>query len=176
MGRQVGSPRRLTQSQIRRVLRWHARLIAFRREHSTVQRFARSMGPSVPAIRRALGSANSATQLSRAQRRMVRRWYARYRRFVARQQSAQALADALKVSRWTIFDCIRRQGRYFQLDERALHRQARQPATRARSARRVRFVEDSQRAALLKAWRAVDAQTDCIRTARRPRRSRGLLS
>ena len=175
MSSQVGSPRKLTHAQIRRVLRWHARRVLFRRTHGTMRSLAQSIGASIHMVRRALraGSVGGTGHLSSQQRRIVKCWRARYRRFYETQLPAHALARALGVSRRTIFDCIRRRGRYLQLNKRAL-RQERAAPMRRWPAHAVTSIDVSQGSRLLKAWRAVDSAPGRGKHAphriRRPRR------
>jgi predicted DNA-binding protein YlxM (UPF0122 family) len=172
MPHQCGAPRKLTDAQIARVLRWHARDVAFRSVHGTAQSLATRLGVSVSAVRREVRLSPTVSQRSRdraqkhrrpgrsalltaQQRLIVRRWHAVYRRFVARRVSAAQLADALGVSRFAIFDCIRRQGRYTQVPRNRLGRSARKPHRSGGSrklSRRRDGAEAAKLAALLRAW------------------------
>lgn len=166
MSHQRGAPRKLTDAKIARVLRWHARDIAFRSMHGTAESLATRLGVNVSAVRRAIsqrsrGRAQNHRQPGRSalltpqQRLVVRRWHAAYRRFMATRLSAAQLADGLGVSRFAIFDCIRRQGRYTQVHRNRLVRNARKLKRSGRSRKTSRRCDGAQAAklaALLKAW------------------------
>jgi len=155
-----GPPLKLLPAQIRRVLRWHARSVAFRAKHGTARDVADLLQVNVYVVRRALwddgtsgppGAAGRKPLLSPAKRRFVRRWAAAGRRFRATQLTAQELADDLGVSRPTIYDCIRRRGRYTAVDQTPLHT----PSVRggSRSTRHAPTQAAAERrAALLQAW------------------------
>lgn len=175
MRRQVGAPRSLTQQQIRQVLRWHARYSDFHSRLGTLASLSQELGVSLHTIRRALkGSSVPVEQLSSQQWLKVNRWRRLYRRFRATQPSAEVLARLLGVSRTTVFDCLRRKGRYTQRDQHALqpeHGETRGTAGMATRAAR-RDADNTQRAALLRAWRSVDSGPARLRTAPRPGKSR----
>jgi hypothetical protein len=171
MPHQRGAPRKLTDAQIARVLRWQAREVAFRSVHGTAQSLATRLGVNVSVVRRAVsqrsrGRAPKHRQPGRSelltprQRLVVRRWHAAYRHFMATRLSAAQLADALGVSRFAIFDCIRRRGRYAQLDYEKIEKARGNPRTsgdRAGSTRRRAYTAVAHRAALLRAWPRVSS-------------------
>ena len=149
MSRQVGAPRSLNRGQIRRVLRWQARLIRFRQQQGTLSSLAHSVGITVHELRCALKGQVDGLTLSDEQRRLIERWNVRRRQFRRRHLSARALARALGVSRSTIFDCIRRQGNYRQLDIGGLSRKHNASAARTT----VPLSAVDTRSTLLRAWR-----------------------
>jgi hypothetical protein len=154
-----GPPHKLTRAQIRRVLRWHARAVAFRTTHGTARDVARRLGVKVYAVRRALqddrteGALGRRRLLSPAQHVLVRRWRAAGRRFRATHLTAQQLADAQGVSRSTIHDCIRRHGRYAAVAPiDSAHINARSVGSRSEAIRPDTSAAVAERAALLGAW------------------------
>jgi hypothetical protein len=128
-----GSPRKLTDAQIRRVLRWHARVLKFRARRGTTRDLAARLHVNTRVIYYYLSQYKNGTRGSRSELRPPMRrstgrprllgdrelrtifhWYVRQMRFLAAHGSARALAHELGVSETTLFDCIRRQGRYRQ--------------------------------------------------------------
>jgi hypothetical protein len=159
MSHPCGPPHKLTRAQIRRVLRWHARGVAFRATHGTARDLARKLHASIYAVRRALqgdrthvskGAVGRKRLLPPAQHVILRRWRAAGRRFRARHLTAQQLADALGVSRVTIHDCIRRRGRYATVDP--VHVNSRSLGGRPGTTRHATTPTVAKGAALLKAW------------------------
>jgi hypothetical protein len=113
MSRNVrGYPRKLSRSQIQRVLDWHTNLERFRRRQGTVAGFAQSLSLSVHQLERALRGDVDGLPLTPPQRRQITRWGARRRRFWSQQPTARALAQSLGVSRSTLFLCISKKGSY----------------------------------------------------------------
>jgi DNA-binding XRE family transcriptional regulator len=152
-----GSPRSLSRLQIQRVLRWHGALTRFRKKQGTLATFSASLGLTVVELRRALQGRYEGLDLSFEQRGQIARWKARRRRFEKRHLSAKQLAEALGVSRSTVFLCIEKQGDY-----QTLHR-SEKPRAEDRSPVRANAV-------LLQAWgrkvtdRATEAhsETDAV--------------
>jgi hypothetical protein len=189
MSHPCGPPHKLTRVQIRRVLRWHARGVAFRATHGTAHDLARKLRVSVYAVRRALqdngipaatGAVGRKRLLSPAHDVIVRRWRAAGRRFRATHFTAQKLADALGVGRVTIYDCIRRRGRYAavrsaRIDQAQVH--ARSGGRRSAATRHIPSDAVAQRAALLRAWPRATSSTQPRRIpgpqAKPPRAHRG---
>jgi hypothetical protein len=162
MARTRGSPRKLTNANIRKVLRWYARERAFKLRHGTLRSLAQRLGVTVSCVRRAMNPRPIAVRprlvpsrpLTARERQRVRRWYSTYRRFMASHQSAAQLAKSLGVCRFVIWDCIRRQGRYTQLHRSALARDNHKPVRSAQSrpSRAVSTTETQLRSSLLATW------------------------
>lgn len=166
MRKPTGVAPSLTQSQIQRVLHWHARLIRFRTQQPTLARLAHTLGLTVRSTRRLLQGDADLQDLSKKQLRTIQRWQSRARRFHAQHVSSKTLARELGVSRSTLFDCISRQGRY-ALDSRA----GKRTALRQKQKRRARAI--NPRNLLLRAWCVVSIQEP---HAGMPRRSRTAYS
>jgi hypothetical protein len=123
-----GAPCSLDDKQIHYVLRWHARRQRFIERFGTVRDFAKREGIPLAQARRGLrqssGAASGNTgsnrnvgrpaELNAVQRVALARWRRAYWRYLDDQPSAAQLASELGVSRFTIFDCIKRNGRYLQ--------------------------------------------------------------
>jgi hypothetical protein len=156
-----GHLRKLTDRQIRAVLKWHQASIEFRRSHGTLRDLAGLLGVSLRAVRgcfeipisasdhsRPLEAFRSPSGLGRprhlnpAEIAFAFAWREASRRFRAQHGTAASLARELGVGTSTIHDCIRRQGRYSRRAQ--LHGC---PATR-----RAPVSDNAVRAALLRAW------------------------
>jgi hypothetical protein len=129
MKRVSGPSRKLTNAQIRIILRWSEERQRFLRTHGSAHSIARRLGLSVYVVRRwlrtykpndqqkhrkSLGAKSGRPPIirTRAARAALRRWIDASRHYRATHVSAAALARDLGVSRFTIFDCIQRRGRY----------------------------------------------------------------
>jgi hypothetical protein len=159
-----GSPRRLTDRQVREVLKWHQEAIEFQRVHGTRKRLALLLGVSVHAVRGCLENPLPSTpngedlqvstarrgrprHLSRAQITFVIAWRNAGQPFYARHGSVADLARALGVGATTVHDCIRRKGRYAQGARADLLE------TRRCSRSHPPMSDDAWRSALLRSWR-----------------------
>jgi transposase len=178
MARRRGSPRKLTDDQIRQVLAWHTRWQAFRTAHGTALELAARLRVNVHVIRYCMAqyrkrrtqprlAADTSVarrgrprRLSAVNSRRVIAWYCQYQRFLAVQGSVRTLATKLDVSVTTIYDCIRREGHYFQRSRAAmtvrtasasLSRQRRRTRTGGRAS--ASACETELRSRLLKNWR-----------------------
>jgi len=123
-----GAPRSLDDTQVRRVLRWHASREHFLRQFGTLRDFAEREAIPLAAARRWLRQSSKGERkngrssrhqgrpgiLTRLQRLALARWQRAYRRYLQDRPSAAQLARELGVSRFTVFDCIKRAGRYAQ--------------------------------------------------------------
>jgi hypothetical protein len=138
----VGPPQRLSRNQIRIVMHWHRQAVLFRRTQGTLASLASSLGLSVHELRRALTGDLRGLALSPQQRRQIKRWEARRRRFKAQHPSARSLAQSLNVSRSTLFLCIQKKGSY-------RNSSSRKPATR-RGAAKLDAI--AMRSSLLNSW------------------------
>jgi len=124
-----GHRRKLTDRQIREVLKWNQEAIEFRRTHGTVKDLATLLGVSshavrgcleirVPPINRQIQSFPSPRRpgrpphLSPDQIAFAVAWRNAGRRFRARHGTVASLARSLGVGASTIYDCVRRKGRY----------------------------------------------------------------
>jgi transposase len=142
MGLGCGPPRKLTDTQIRQVLSWHACRQKFRAHHGSVHQLAARLGVNTDviycciarycrkgnrplrvkgAVARRGPRRGRPPSLSDMKVRAVEAWYRRHNEFVERTGTAQALARRMGVSVRTIHDCIRRRGRYIQLSESSLN-------------------------------------------------------
>lgn len=156
-----GSPRKLTNRQIREVLKWHQEAIEFRHSHGTLHSLAGLLGVSVHAVRgcfegripapghdrrnlvaRSLERRGHPRHLNPAHVSFVIAWHNEGRRFHARRGNVASWARRLGVSASTIHDCIRRKGRY--------KRRAHVEVCKARNLRLMS--DDALRAILLRAW------------------------
>jgi len=161
-----GSFRKLTDRQIREVLKWHQETIEFRHSHGTLWDLASLFGVSLDAVRgcferRSPDTAESGG--SRMPHSAVRRgrprhlngtqiafaiaWRNAGREFRARHGNIASLARRLGVGASTIHDCIRRNGEYRQradadAGQGSKFRQDHLPLSM-----------DARRAALLRSWR-----------------------
>ena len=107
-----GFPPRLSPDKIRKVMRWHASGVRFRKRQGNLTLFARSLGLSVHQLQRALKGHFQGLLLSPQQRQDIRRWETRRRRFNKLHPTAAALARSLGISRSTLFLCIEKNGVY----------------------------------------------------------------
>jgi len=152
-----GSPRKLTDRQIIRVLEWHREVIEFRRAHGTTCDLAHVLGVSFHVVRacfemrvplnrpripisHSAGRAGRPRHLSPAQIAFAVAWRNVGRQFRARHGTVASLACTLGVGASTIHDCIRRKGWYTQSNSVTACR-----ASLHRS-------DDAIRAALLRRW------------------------
>lgn len=172
---QRGRPPKLTRAQIRRILTWHARWLRFRARHGTLQVLARRLNvrqhvitSCIEGYRKSYLPRGSTPALRTASRRgrprvlhdgdirVVIAWHLKYQRFYLRHGSAKSLALKLGVSESTVYDCIRRRGRYRQRFEPEMtaaetSRQVmKAPAATLRQ--RADHEETRWRATLLKHW------------------------
>jgi hypothetical protein len=162
-----GAPRSLDDSQIRRVLKWHARRQRFLEEFGTARDVAKREGIPLSLVRRWLRrpmcvagrkvgrrSPGRPEKLTTPQRLTLARWRRGYLRYVNGHPSAAQLADELGVSRFTIFDCIKRNGRYVQRpQEKTNMKPPAKPVGRGTE----HDSASNQRADLLKTWTVADA-------------------
>jgi transposase len=160
-----GHPRKLSDPQIRKVMKWHQDALEFRRRHGTLVDLAIVLGASLRAVRGCLenriartphcagipapqspGRRGRPRHLNPAQIAFAIAWHEAGRRFYARHGSIAGLARRLGVSASTIHDCIRREGRYRQ--------RAGADASKAPSCRRNQppTRDNARRSALLRAW------------------------
>jgi hypothetical protein len=161
-----GSFRKLTDAQIRTVLKWHQESIEFRHSHGTLRDLASLLGVSLNAVRgcferRSSGIAESRgirmphsaarrgrpRHLNGTQIAFAIAWRNAGRRFHARHGNIASLARELGVGASTIHDCIRRNGEYTQRAD-------------ADAGQGSKFRQDhvplsmnARRAALLRTWR-----------------------
>jgi len=158
-----GHLRKLTDWQIREVLKWHRETLDFRRSHGTLKDLAVLLGVSPRAVRgcfenrisegrdghgiQASSGRGRPRHLNPAQIAFAVAWRTAGRRFHARHGSVTSLANKLGVCPSTIRDCIRRGGRYRQ--------RAYADAVESRISRRNRpsMPDDALRSTLLRAWR-----------------------
>lgn len=158
-----GHLRKLTDGQIREVLKWHQEAIEFRRRHGALDDLAILLGVTLHAVRGCFENRIPCTakedgiQASHSRGRRGRprhlnpeqiafaiAWRNVGRRFYARHGSVACLARKLGVGASTIHDCIRRQGQYTQ--------HAHTNKYEARITRRSEMPDDARRSALLRAW------------------------
>ena len=159
-----GHPRKLTDRQIRQVLKWHQEAIEFRHSHGTVRDLASVLGVSLHAVRgcfeiRVPAPDNHQIPMSHSPDRPGRprhlnsaqiafalAWRHAGRQFRAQHGTVARLARKLGVGTSTIHDCIRRKGRYTQATHIDL--------CNAGNARRGHppVSDNALRAALLRAW------------------------
>ena len=156
-----GHLRKLTDRQIRAVLKWHQASIEFRRSHGTLRDLAGLLGVSSRAVRgcfeipipasghrrpleasRSPGRRGRPRHLNPAEIAFAFAWRDASRRFRRQHGTAASLARELGVGTSTIHDCIRRQGRYSRRAQLQVC-----PATR-----RAAMSDNAVRAALLRAW------------------------
>ena len=156
-----GHLRKLTDRQIRAVLKWHRESIEFRRSHGTLRDLAGLLGVSLRAVRgcfefpipasghrRPLDAFRSPSgpgrprRLNSAEIAFAFAWREATRRFRAQHGTVASLALELGVGTSTIHDCIRRQGRYSR----------RAQLSGCRATRRAPLSDNAVRAALLRAW------------------------
>jgi len=183
MRRPSGPSHKLSRAHIRRVLRWHAEGIRFHREFGTAQVFARRKRLSLSVVRRAMRSqtvpgsvqrtrgAHRASALTRAQHLAFKRWLRAYRAYVRARLSARELARELGVSRFTIFDCIRRRGRYAHAKSDAVRRERTVRGASSRSASGCER-EIATRAHLLASWPIAELDVKPTRSHRAKRSAR----
>jgi hypothetical protein len=107
-----GYPPKLALDKIRKVMRWHSSGARFAKRQGTLTAFARSLNLSVHQLQRALKGHIQGLALSPQQRKDIRRWETRRRRFHRVHPTAAALAKSLGISRSTLFLCIEKQGVY----------------------------------------------------------------
>jgi transposase len=157
MKTRCGHPRKLSDRQIREVMNWHQEAIEFRRTHGTHRDLASLLGVSLHAVRGCFESQIHHTSNSRVRRGRPRHldaaqiafvlaWRRVAWRFQARHGSVRGLARKLGVSASTIYDCVRRQGRYIQFAHVNGY-QSHNPS-RDRSA----LSDNAVRSTLLRAW------------------------
>ena len=126
MKTRCGHPRKLSDRQIRKVMKWHQEAIEFRRAHGTHRDLARLLGVSLHAVRGCFESKIPHAPKSRARRGRPRHldadqiafvlaWRRVAWQFQARHGSIPGLARKLGVGASTIHDCVRR-GRPRHLD------------------------------------------------------------
>ncbi len=157
-----GSLRKLTDRQIREVMKWHQEALEFRRAHGTLKGVAILLGVSVHAVRgcfentvpgtsnadgiQASGRRGRPRHLNPAQIAFAIAWREAARRFHATHGSIAGLARRLGVSASTIHDCIRRQGRYRQRVDA--------DASKSQKAGRNQLPmrDNARRSALLRVW------------------------
>ena len=119
------TPERLTNAQIRRVLRWYAKQQRFLRENGTVATVANSHGVATgviyrcidnfkkpPVARKRLRSFGRPGILSALQVRAVRVWYVKKLGFLKSHGTVADLAQELRATPSAIYACIRRGGVY----------------------------------------------------------------
>ena len=175
MTRQTRDSCKLTVSQIRRVLRWHARYQRFFKQHGGVALLAARLGVSARAIYRCihayrvlptpLHSTGRPRSLSSAQVQAVLTWFDRRQRFLKAHGSVKELAARLHVSRRVLYACIRRGGVYCRPFGRpkAFVRPSNRPLLQrhragARRLDRKAIERDNQlRAVLLQGWHRIEA-------------------
>jgi len=157
-----GHPRKLTDRQIREVMRWHQEAMEFRRVHRTFNDLAILLGVSVHAVRgcfknripgtsyadgiHSTGRRGRPRHLSPAQIAFVIAWHKAGRQFYTRHGSVAGLARRLGVSTSTIHDCIRRGGRYRQRAD------AHASESHRAGPNRLPVRDNARRSALLRAW------------------------
>jgi len=123
-----GHLRKLTDRQIREVLKWHQEAIEFRRTHGSLKGLATLLGVSSHAVRgcfriripgtpkgdgiQASHSPGRPRHLNPDQIAFAVAWRNAGRQFRARHGTVAILARSLGVGASTIHDCIRRKGRY----------------------------------------------------------------
>ena len=148
-----GRPRELTRPQIRQVLRWHQRRLEFRQRAGSLRAFSKDTGVPVYVLRRALcGETTVLAAQSARVRALIARWVQRYRRFSQDARTATQLAASLGVSRNTLYDCIRRQGRYQRSPRNAAPLSEPSISRPALLSRQARPEEVAYRAAVLNRW------------------------
>ena len=161
-----GTFRKLTNAQIREVLKWHKEAIEFRHSHGTLRDLASLLGVSLDAVRGCFERRNPDTaesgeirtphsvarrgrprHLDGAQIKFALAWRNSGREFHARHGNIASLARELGVGTSTIHDCIRRNGEYTQRAD-------------AGAGQGSKFRQDhlplsmnARRAALLRTWR-----------------------
>jgi len=144
-----GAPRKLTDRQIREVLKWHHEGTEFRRAHGTLNDLAHLLGASMHAVRGCFEirapvdsfpiprsdrphRPGRPRHLNPAQIVFALAWRRAGIKFRARHGSVASLARSLGVGTTTIHDCIHRKGRYIQGSEVTVgHTAARDNAVRA---------------------------------------------
>jgi transposase len=159
MKTRCGHPRKLSDRQIREVMKWHQQAIEFRRAHGTQRDLARLLGVSLHAVRGCFDSQIPHTSKSRVRRGRPRHldadqiafvlaWRRVAWQFQARYGSVPGLARKLGVGASTIYDCVRRKGRYIQF--------AYVDGYQAHISRRGHpsLSDNAVRARLLRAWRS----------------------
>jgi len=162
MKQSCGHPRKLTDAQIREVLKWHREALEFRRSHGTLEDLAILLGVSARAVRGCFENRISGARdghgiqtpsgrgrprhLNPSQIAFVIAWRTAGRRFHARHRSAASLADKLGVGASTIRDCIRRGGQYQQTADADV---GKAPGSRGGH---LPMSSHARRAALLRAW------------------------
>jgi hypothetical protein len=111
----------LTSDGICRILAWHENRRAFKARHGSIRSLAAQQGLSVSQVVRSLKALSShptrdsmpgRDALTTQQQRALALWLKAFQEFSGSQLSAEQLAAELGVSRWVIFDCARRAGRY----------------------------------------------------------------
>jgi hypothetical protein len=165
-----GHPRKLTDRQIREVLKWHEEAIEFRRKHGTVRDLAILLGVSLHAVRGCFevrkarnpkkdgiqaphspGRSGRPQHLNPAQIAFAIAWRDAGRHFYARHGSVGRLARQLGVGASTIHDCIRRKGRYTQRAQPDIYKESISHLSHQS------MLDESLRSGLLRAWlRRVD--------------------
>jgi len=158
MKTRCGHPRKLSDRQIREVLKWHQEAIEFRHAHGTHRDLARLLGVSLHAVRGCFESQIPHASKSRVRRGRPRHldadqiafvlaWRRVAWQFQARHGSIPGLARKLGVGASTIHDCVRRKGRYIQF--------AHVDGYQARNSSRVHppLSDNAVRSTLLRAWR-----------------------
>jgi transposase len=173
MKTRCGHPRKLSDRQIRKVMKWHQEAIEFRRAHGTHRDLARLLGVSLHAVRGCFESKIPHAPKSRARRGRPRHldadqiafvlaWRRVAWQFQARHGSIPGLARKLGVGASTIHDCVRRKGRYIQF--------AHVDGYQAHTSRRVHapLSDNAVRSTLLRAWRRA-----CLKSSRAPVKRRG---
>lgn len=153
MNTRRGRPRELTRPQIRQVLLWHQSRLHFRKLAGSLRAFSKESGVPLHVLRRALaGDTMLLAAQSRRIRTAVMRWLLRYRRFSEHALTAAQLAAQLGVSRNTLYDCIRRQGRYQRSLRDSAGRRERVVSRPALLSRHATAAEVAYRAAVLNRW------------------------
>jgi DNA-binding transcriptional regulator YdaS (Cro superfamily) len=176
MARRRGPLRKLTDTQIHRVLAWHARWQRFHQRHGTQRSLAQRLQVNAHLIHgciaryRRLGAASllpspfqpgrgRPKRLQERHLRAVIAWHLRYQRFLARQGSAKALAQSLGVSERTIHACISGRGAYRRSSlVNATQGRAYPSSVVPRAPRNTGVRDEAEhrlRAVLLKRWRRV---------------------
>jgi hypothetical protein len=157
MKTRCGHPRKLSDRQIREVLKWHRVAIEFRHAHGTQRDLARLLGASLHAVRGCFESQIPYTSKSLVRRGRPRHldadeiafvlaWRRVAWQFHARHGSVSGLARKLGVGASTIHDCVRRRGRYIQfahVDEYQAHKSRRVHPS---------LSDNALRSTLLRAW------------------------
>jgi hypothetical protein len=139
-------------------MKWHQEAIEFRREHGTYRDLARLLGVSLHAVRGCFESKIPHSPKSRTRRERPRHLDAEEIAFVlawrrvgwqfrARHGSILSFAHKFGVGASTIYDCVRRKGRYIQF----VHVEGHQ----AHNSRRAHLSpsDNAMSATLLRAWR-----------------------